>query len=383
MTGDRPRVAVLGSTGSIGTQTLDLISQFADRFEVVGLAAGHWSPGLAAQVAQWEPELVAVAQKPANGIPAGVPLAVGEAALETLVERLAPAIVVLGTPGLVGLQACLLALRQGARVLIANKEPLVAAGDLVCETAKTYGGTILPVDSEHSGVWQCLRGEEIEAVHRIVLTSSGGALRDVPLGDLPHVKPKQALQHPTWSMGPKITIDSATLMNKGLEIIEASWLFAVPPSMVSVMLHRQSIVHAIVEFRDGSIKAQLSPPDMRFPLLHALVYPERPSADLPTLDLLAAGGLTFEPVDDERYPALHLAREAAQAGISYPVALNAANEVAVERFLAGDLGFTEIVPVVKRTLDRHQPETERSLRAILAVDGWAREVARDMDPHTR
>ncbi|HEY3115650.1 MAG TPA: 1-deoxy-D-xylulose-5-phosphate reductoisomerase, partial [Chloroflexota bacterium] len=217
------------------------------------------------------------------------------------------------------------------------------------------------------------------AVHRIILTSSGGALRDVPLCELEAVKPEQALQHPTWSMGPKITIDSATLMNKGLEIIEASWLFSVPASMVSVMLHRQSIVHAVVEFRDGSSKAQLSTPDMRFPLLHALVYPERPSADLPTLDLLAAGGLTFEPVDDERYPALHLAREVAEAGSSYPAALNAANEIAVERFLTGDLGFTQIVPVVKRTLDLHQPEKDRSLAAILAVDSWARAVAREMD----
>ncbi len=375
----RQRVAVLGSTGSIGTQTLDLITQFEDRFEIVGLGAGHWSAALARQVRRWEPELVAVARKPGDEDVAGVALAAGEAALEGLVERLAPDIVVLGTPGLVGLQACLLALRQGARVLVANKEPLVSAGDLVCETARTHGGTILPVDSEHSGVWQCLRGEEIEAVHRIVLTTSGGALRDVPMDDLAGVKPAQALRHPTWSMGPKITIDSATLMNKGLEIIEASWLFGVPPSMISVMVHRQSLVHAAVEFRDGSIKAQLSTPDMRFPLLHALVYPERPSADLPTLDLLAAGGLTFEPVDDERYPALHLAREAAEAGVSYPVALNAANEVAVKRFLAGEIHFTQIVPVVKRTLELHQPEKDRSLPAILAVDDWARGVAQEMD----
>ena len=379
MSDQRSRVAVLGSTGSIGTQTLDLISQFEDRFEIVGLGAGHWSPTLAEQVKRWEPELVTVARKPTDRDASGVPLEVGDEALEGLVEHLAPDIVVLGTPGLVGIKACLLALRQGARVLVANKEPLVTAGDVVCETAKKYGGTILPVDSEHSGVWQCLRGENIEDVQRIILTSSGGALRDVPIAELDAVKPEQALQHPTWSMGPKITIDSATLMNKGLEIIEASWLFSVPPSLVSVIMHRQSIVHALVEFRDGSVKAQLSTTDMRFPLLHALVYPDRPSAKLPLLDLVAAGTLTFEPVDDERYPALNLAREAAKAGASYPAVLNAANEIAVERFLAGDLGFTQIVPVVKRALDLHHPEADRSLAAILAVDSWARGVAREMD----
>lgn len=377
--GLRQRVVVLGSTGSIGTQALDLIRRFPEDFQVVGLAAGHWSQALAEQTAQWEPELVAVTGEPADGHGIVVPLLTGDAALEGLVERLAPAVVVVGTPGLAGLQACLTALRQGARVLLANKEPLVAAGDVVCETARTYGGTVLPVDSEHSGVWQCLRGEDIETVSQIILTSSGGAVRDVPLDQLPSVTARQALQHPTWSMGPKITVDSATLMNKGLEIIEASCLFDVPASKVLVMLHRQSIVHALVEFRDGSIKAQLSTPDMRFALLHALVYPERPAADLPSLDLLAAGSLSFEPVDAERYPALALAREAAAEGRSYPAVLNAANEIAVQRFLDGDLRFTDIVPVIQRTLDRHQPESDRSLSSILAVDRWARETCRQMD----
>lgn len=367
---NRRRLVVLGSTGSIGTQTLDLVRRLDDAFDVVGLAAGHWSPVLEAQAAQWKPAAVAVAMSNGSTPPAGT--IVGQGALEALVEELSPDVVVLGTSGLVGLAACIAALRQGATVLVANKETLVSAGSVVSAAARAHGGTVVPVDSEHSGIWQCLRGEDVSTVSRLVLTSSGGALRDVPLSELPAASAAQALKHPTWSMGPKITVDSATLMNKGLEIIEASWLFGLPSSRIEVMLHRQSVVHAIVEFRDGSQKAQLSAPDMRLAILYGLSYPNRPAVDLPRLDLTAAGTLTFEDVDERRYPALNVARQAAAAGGTYPAVLNAANEIAVERFLAGDVRFTDIVPLVRETLGRFSGLDDDGLEVVLEADRWAR-----------
>ena len=372
-------VAVFGSTGCVGRQTLDVLDRLRDSFQVVGLAAGHWSPPFAAQVAAWRSPYAAVAENgTVDGGKADTRLLVGPAALERLVEEAEPDIVVLGTPGLVGLAACLAALRAGKLAAIANKEPLVAAGELVTRTAREHGGTIVPVDSEHNGVWQCLRGEETAAVAEIVITSSGGAFRDTPIEDLPKATVEQALQHPTWSMGPKITVDSATLMNKGLEIIEASWLFGVPQSKVSVVLHRQSIVHALVEFIDGSIKAQLSVPDMRHPIMNALTYPERVHADLPRLQIHHLGTLTFEPIDEIRYPSIPIARGAAEAGGAYPVVLNAANEIAVERFLAGEIGFTDIVPLVAETLALHRDDHSGSLEEILAADTWARETCRSL-----
>ena len=372
-------VAVLGSTGSVGTQTLDVLQRLKDSFQVVGLAAGHWSDAFAEQVMSWQPSYAAIAE---NGIArsseADTRVLVGPAALEQLVDETSPDIVVLGTPGLAGLAACLSALRAGKIAAIANKEPLVAAGELVTRTAREHGGTIVPVDSEHNGVWQCLRGEDWSSVAEIVLTSSGGAFRDTPIGELEHATVEEALNHPTWSMGPKITVDSATLMNKGLEIIEASWLFAVPQSKVSVVLHRQSIVHALVEFADGSIKAQLSVPDMRLPIMNALTYPERPCLDLPRLQIQHLGTLTFEPVDEVRYPSIPIARGAAQAGGAYPVVLNAANEVAVERFLAGEIRFTDIVALVAETIALHRNQGAASIDEILAADGWARETCRGL-----
>jgi 1-deoxy-D-xylulose-5-phosphate reductoisomerase len=235
------------------------------------------------------------------------------------------------------------------------------------------------VDSGHNAIWQCLRGEDPRAVVEIVLTSSGGALRDLPLEELASVTPERALQHPTWSMGPKITVDSATLMNKGLEIIEASLLFDVSPAMVSVVLHRQSIVHALVEYADGSLKAQLAVPDMRIPILNALTYPERAAAELPRLDIAHLGALTFEPVDAARYPAVALAREAAGAGETYPAVLNAANEVAVARFLECEIRFTDIIPLVARTLERHN-QSGHGFDEILAADAWARDYCAQLPP---
>jgi 1-deoxy-D-xylulose-5-phosphate reductoisomerase len=263
---------------------------------------------------------------------------------------------------------------------IANKETLVAAGELVTGVARECGGMIVPVDSEHSGIWQCLQGEDSSSVAEIIVTSSGGAFRDTPLEEMELATPEQALQHPTWSMGPKITIDSATLMNKGLEIIEASWLFGVTPSQVSVVLHRQSIVHALVRFADGSLKAQLSLPDMRIPIVNALTYPGRVSAELPGLDVAHLGALTFEPVDETRFPAIGVARMAAEAGGNYPAVLNAADDVAVRRFLDKEIRFMDIVPLVVGTLDRYTECKADEFEDVLAVDRWARQIAREFIP---
>ena len=375
------RVVVLGSTGSVGTQTLDVLARLGKSFSVAGLAAGHWSDGFATQLARWDPEYAAVgADGAAREAGSEVALFTGPGALELLVQAVVPDILVLATPGLVGLSACLAVLRDGGIVALANKEPMVAAGHLVTATAREHRGAIVPVDSEHNGVWQCLRGEERESIVQIILTSSGGAFRDTPLDQLSYATVEDALRHPTWSMGPKITVDSATLMNKGLEIIEASWLFDVPPSAISIVLHRQSIVHALVEFVDGSIKAQLAVPDMRLPILNALMYPERVGADLPKLDVQNLGSLTFEPIDDNRYPSIPLARSAAEAGGAYPTVLNAANEVAVDRFLAGEIRFTSIVPLVQETVDRHNDRIGAgTIAEIEAADSWARAVCRTLN----
>jgi len=377
------RVVVLGSTGSVGTQTLDVLERLNqrdgadERFQVVGLGAGHWSPALEAQVQHWSPSFTAVADPVESGDRANTQLLRGPTALDDLIEATSPDLVVLATPGLAGLTACLVALRAGKTVAIANKETLVSAGALVTRTASDHGGTILPIDSEHCAIWQCLRGEDIATVTALVLTSSGGAFRDTPIEDLADATPEQALKHPTWSMGPKITVDSATLMNKGLEIIEASWLFGCPAEKVQLALHRQSIVHAMVVFCDGSVKAQLAVPDMRLPITAALVHPAHVDVDLPQLDIPHLGALTFEPVDEHRYPAVPLARSAAASGGLYPAVLNAANEVAVERFLHREVRFTEIVPLVAATLDRYQ-ESGEDVADLFAADAWARETCREL-----
>jgi 1-deoxy-D-xylulose-5-phosphate reductoisomerase len=381
MSSRRKRVVVLGSTGSVGTQTLDVLERLPGEFTLVGLAAGHWSDAFAMQVTEWRPPFVAAAES--MPLPAtfsdDLTAWSGPDAMVQLVEAAGADIVVVATPGLVALSAGLAALRQGKLVAIANKEILVTAGAFVMEAARSHGGTVVPVDSEHNAIWQCLRGEDPSAVVQVILTSSGGAVRDLPLDRLADVTPDQALQHPTWSMGPKITIDSATLMNKGLEIIEAALLFDVQPAIVSVVLHRQSIVHAMVEYADGSFKAQLAVPDMRIPILNALTYPERANAELPRLNVAQLGSLTFEPIDEVRYPAVPLARQAAAAGGTYPAVLNAANEVAVARFLAGDVPFTDIIPLVACTLDRHN-ESGVGFDEILAADAWARAYSGNLSP---
>jgi 1-deoxy-D-xylulose-5-phosphate reductoisomerase len=268
-------------------------------------------------------------------------------------------------------------------VALANKESLVMAGHIVMATAQRHGATVLPVDSEHNAIWQCLRGEgtpdspalEVEA---LILTASGGAFRDHPLDALARVTPVEALRHPTWSMGPKITVDSATLMNKGLEVMEASWLFGIPLERVRVVMHRESVVHSLVEFVDGSVKAQLAVPDMRLPIQYALSYPERWPCPVPRLDLVQLGQLTFGPVDRQRFRAMYVALEAARHGASYPSALSGADDEAVHLFLNGALSFDRIPDVVSAVLDRHRPVAAPSLEAVLEADAWARATCREL-----
>ena len=284
-------------------------------------------------------------------------------------------VVVGAISGIAGLAPVLAAIRAGKRVALANKEPLVAAGGIVMAEARRCGAEIIPVDSEHSALFQCLLGHGREDVRRLILTASGGALRDLSLGELKAVTPEQALAHPTWQMGPKVTVDSATLMNKGLEVIEAHWLFGVPVEHIEVVRHDQSIVHSLVEFADGSTIAQLSHPDMRVPIQYALSYPERIPTRWGALELADVGELTFGAVDMERYPCLRLAYAAARRGATAPTALNAADEVAVEAFLAGKIGFTDIPRIIEGALGRHTPSPADTLERIAAADSEARKIA--------
>ncbi len=397
----KKRVIVLGSTGSIGRQTLDVVRANPGAFDVVGLAAGRDVSALAAQVAEFAPQAAYCAGGPVRtaSSPAGTgssPAHADNSAARTdgsvsrlvnaptryysgpdgmaqLVESVEADVTVVGTPGMVGAQAAMAALERGQNVALANKETLVMAGDLVMRAAAENGAAVLPTDSEHSGVWQCLRGEDQAAVRRLILAASGGPFRTASDRELAAVTPEQALRHPTWSMGAKITIDSATLLNKGLEVIEAHWLFALPYDKIDVVIHPQSIVHALVEFADGAVKAQLSHPDMRLPIQHALSYPER----LPTywggLDFARAPVLEFSPPDSARFSCLDLARRAAATGGTAPTALCAADEVAVELFLRGKIGFLDIPRMIERALDAHAAVPVESLDHVLAVAAETRQ----------
>ncbi len=373
----RRRIAILGSTGSIGRQTLEVIRWFPDRFEVVGLAAGGYSDLFRSQVAEFGPAMVAVGN-PSDDVelPSGVLRGLDGV---TQVATTADAdMVVIATAGGAGVVPTLAAASQGKVIALANKESLVMAGKLVTERARRSGARILPIDSEHSAIWQCLQGEgELpqwrSSVRSLILTASGGALRDLPTNELDRVTPAQVLAHPTWQMGPKVTVDSATLMNKGLEVIEAYWLFGLPLERIRVVLHRGSIVHSLVEFVDGAIKAQLGVPDMRVPIQYALSYPERLAGRGEPLDLVQAGPLTFEEIGLERYPCLRLALEAARRGESYPAALSSANEVAVNLFLTEEISFGSIPVLVEEVLARHKGAAIETIEDVLEVDRWARQ----------
>jgi 1-deoxy-D-xylulose-5-phosphate reductoisomerase len=377
----RKRLVILGSTGSIGRQALEVVGWHPDRFEVVGLAARGDSPLFRNQVAQFAPPVAALYELPSEPWDvAGTALLQGEQGLVALATPEQASLVLTATSGVVGLAPTIAALRAGRPVAMANKEPLIMAGHLITAAARSGGGTIIPVDSEHSAIWQCLHGEPDRAVRRLTLTASGGAFRDVPRAQLASVTPKQALQHPTWSMGPKITVDSATLMNKGLEVLEACWLFDLPLEQVGILLHRESIVHSLVEFVDGSVKAQLSWPDMRLPIQYALSYPDRLPTPTQPLDLARLGSLTFAEVDPDRFRCAFLAIQAGRLGGTYPAVLNGANEVAVALFLSGVIRFDQIATLVESVLDRHVPVREPDLEAVREADRWARAASHAQVP---
>ena len=345
---------------------------------MVGLAAGDNAERLAEQAQRFRPAVVALATGEAAdrfraACPAfpGTVLAGGDA-LVAVASDPAADIVLCASSGTAGLEAVMAAIESGKRVALANKEVLVMAGELVTSAARRRGVSILPVDSEHNAIHQCLHGRAAHEVRRLILTASGGPFRDLPLADLDAVGPDAALRHPTWQMGRKITIDSATLMNKGLEVIEAHWLFGVPADAIDVVIHPQSIVHSLVELTDGSVIAQLGVTDMRLPIQYACSYPERWDGALPRLDLVRAGRLDFGAPDLDRFPCLRLAYRALRDGATHAVALNAANEVAVASFLEGRLGFTAIPAVIERVMNDHTPVPVSSVETVRRVDAWAR-----------
>ena len=375
------RVAILGSTGSIGTSALDVMRHLGSDFELAGLAANtHWE-ALAAQVAEFHPRRVALSSGEhlasliervgTNGVAVACgPQAVADLAADGEVDTVLNAIV-----GASGLAPALAALRAGKTLCLANKECMVMAGELLNRAAAETGAAILPVDSEHSAIFQAMQAGRPAEVRRVWITASGGPFRTLPLEALDRVTPEQALQHPNWAMGPKITVDSATMMNKALEVIEAKWLFHLDVCQIRVLVHPQSIVHSLVEFRDGSTIAQLGAPDMRVPIQYALTYPERRTSPAPTADLAAIGRLDFSQPDLARFPALGLGFRAAQAGGTMGAVLNAANEVAVQAFLGRRLRFTDIPRLVADVMDRHQVADHPTLERINDTDRWAREEA--------
>lgn len=381
-------VAVLGSTGTIGDNTLDVISQHPDRFRVVALGAQRNHVKLLQQCEQYRPTYAALAEgQAARELEQGLRAAglntevlVGEAGLAQIATLKEAPYVMAGIVGAAGLASTLAAARAGQRLMIANKESLVMAGPLLMEEARRSGATLLPIDSEHNAIFQCwpagaVIGEAPRGVRRILLTASGGPFLDWSAEDLAKVTPEQACKHPKWVMGRKISVDSATLMNKGLEVIEARILFGLPIEQVEVVVHRQSLVHSLVEYVDGSMLAQLGSPDMRTPIAHALAWPERIDSGVQSLDLAQAGGLEFEPPDVLRFPCLALARAAAAAGGLAPAVLNAANEMAVAAFLEGRLNFTGIAAVIAAVMDQLPAGAATDLPSVLAVDQEARALA--------
>jgi 1-deoxy-D-xylulose-5-phosphate reductoisomerase len=379
------RLSILGSTGSIGVSTLDFVAAHRDRFDVVALTAGNNLELLLQQVAAFSPRLVAVMTEelardlkkmlPAGKQPdivAGVPGLIAAATADE-VDMVVAAIV--GAAGLVPTAA---AITAGKDVALANKETLVTAGHLIMKMVAEKGVRLFPVDSEHSAVFQSLQGHRPEDITRIILTASGGPFHSFPAEKLDRVSVSDALNHPNWSMGKKITIDSATMMNKGLEVIEARWLFDLPPEKIAVNIHPQSIIHSMVEYVDGCVMAQLGVPDMKAPIAYALTYPERVPTGVKPLDLTELSGLTFFKPDVSRFPALQLAYRALTDGESMPTVLNAANEVAVAAFLAGSIGFTGIAHTIEKTMDAHRPHMLNSVEEVLLADRWGRERAKEI-----
>ncbi|MCK4863151.1 MAG: 1-deoxy-D-xylulose-5-phosphate reductoisomerase [Dehalococcoidales bacterium] len=372
------RLALLGSTGSIGRQTLDVVRALPRSFKIVALAAGKNTNLLAEQVSEFRPEFISYIASGSDD--KEVKKRFSEAGCQVLsLEEIAclpdADIVVMATSGTAGLGATLSAVKAGKTIALANKESLVTAGEILTAEAGKSGARILPVDSEHSAIWQCLNGEE-QPARRIILTASGGPFRGYSKEQMAGITVEQALKHPSWQMGKKVTIDSATLMNKGLEIIEAHWLFDMPVDDITVLVHPQSIVHSMVEFVDGSVKAQLSCPDMRLPIQYALSYPDRlANPELPAIDWSNFTDLTFEQPDTDRFPCLRLAIEAGREGGTCPAVLCAADEAAVDLFLSRRIRFTDIARLIGRVLEQHRKVSHPSLEEIMAADARAREAA--------
>ena len=371
-------LALLGSTGSIGTQTLDVVRSFPDALSVVGLAARRSLDLLESQVREFKPKLVSCEGEPSekaflasNGS--------AECRMDVMVRDPDVDLVVTATVGDVALGPTLAAIDAGKDIALANKESIVMAGEMLMRRARERGVRVLPLDSEPNAIWQAMAGDERKSVSKLIITASGGAFRDSDPADLAGVTPEQALAHPTWTMGPKITIDSATLMNKAFEVIEAHYMFDVPWEDIEVVIHPQSIIHSMVEFVDGSVKAHLSIPDMRLPIQYALLYPDRlPNDGIRRFDPVSAGQLTFRPLDAERYPCFELALEVAARGGTWPAALTGADDAAVELFLDRRIGFLDIDTVISDALESHQPVHDPSAEQITAAAAWARTRVREV-----
>ncbi|MGK7948939.1 MAG: 1-deoxy-D-xylulose-5-phosphate reductoisomerase [Xenococcaceae cyanobacterium] len=377
-------ISILGSTGSIGTQTLDIVTHHPDRFKVIGLAAGNNIELFAEQIRQFQPEIVATCYpeklpelKEAIASLSNPPqILAGSEGVAEVARYGAAQTVVTGIVGCAGLLPTIAAIEAGKNIALANKETLIAGAPVVLPLVKKYGVKLLPADSEHSAIFQCLQGVPEDGLRRIILTASGGSFRDLPVEKLSSVTVKDALKHPNWSMGQKITIDSATLMNKGLEVIEAHYLFGLDYDRIDIVIHPQSIIHSLIELQDTSVLAQLGWPDMRLPLLYALSYPERIYTDWQQLDLVKAGSLTFREPDHQKYPCMQLAYAAGSAGGLMPAVLNAANEQAVALFLAEKIQFLDIPRLIATVCDRFTIQNKQtpSLEDILTADSWAREA---------
>ncbi|WP_166237905.1 1-deoxy-D-xylulose-5-phosphate reductoisomerase [Paenibacillus turpanensis] len=376
-------ISILGSTGSIGTQTLDVVSWHPERFHVVALAGGYNLPLLYEQIVKFQPKMVSVATKELAeqlrlqlGVKASdTRIVYGEEGLIETASADGADVTVTAIVGSAGLLPTLRAIEAGKTIALANKETLVSAGHLVTSAAARKGVTLVPVDSEHSAIFQCLNGEPPEAIAKLIITASGGSFRDRTRAELAHVTVEDALKHPNWSMGAKITIDSATMANKGLEVIEARWLYDIGYDRIEVLIHPQSIIHSLVEFHDGSVMAQLGVPDMRVPIQYSLTYPERLTNDAPKLNLAQAAALHFREADFDRYPMLRLAYDAGKASGTATTVYNAANEVAVARFMRGEIPFLQIESIVEDALSSHERIENPSLQEIMEADCWARKKA--------
>ena len=379
------KVAVLGSTGSIGVNTLDVIRRHSGKFKVFALSANRSIDAIYAQCLEFTPEFVAMADQASADTLAtklkdagsGVQVVGGETSISELAGHTSVDVVVAGIVGAIGLFPTLEAVRAGKIVLIANKEPLVMLGAEIMEEARQYNATILPVDSEHNAIFQCMpeggrRGMQRSGIEKILLTGSGGPFRELPISEFASITPEQACVHPNWDMGQKISVDSATMMNKGLELIEACALFDVTPDFVSIVVHPQSIIHSMVAYVDGSILAQMGAPDMRIPIAHGLGWPERIESGTDRLDLIDIARFDFQPPDENKFPAIRLARVAAEEGGTLPAILNAANEVAVDAFLREHIGFDQIPILIEKTMEAVPKEEQRSIDSVLQADQQSR-----------